>query len=146
MREEVKFTIELVPSDMKFLAFINGELSNSATYFSRFANVSTNDISSLEGQFGTDLDCRWKPWSYNFRIKVAHKVTQFKAELSKNLSTPERKKVTQLTASEKARQEFELFIGPLCEKAVLEPLHLKNNAVQKLHNEMLKLALANSNQ
>ena len=142
----VKFTFELVPSDMKFLAFINGELSNSATYFSSFANVSTNDLSSLEGQFGTDLDCRWKRWSYNFRIKVAHKVTQFKAKLSKNLSTPtKRKKVTQFIASEKARQEFEPFIGPLCEKAVLEPLHLKNNAVQKLHNEMLKLALANSN-
>jgi hypothetical protein len=29
----VKFTFELVPSDMKFLAFINGELSNSAHTF-----------------------------------------------------------------------------------------------------------------
>ena len=82
----------------------------------------------------------------SFRINVATKVTTFKAKLSKKLSAPtERKKVTQFIASQKARQEFEPFIGPLCDKAVLEPLHLKNNAVQKLHNQLLKLALANSN-
>ena len=116
---------------MKFLAFINGELSNSATYFSSFGNVSTSDLSCLKGKYGTDVGCRWKPWSYKFRIKVANRVTKFKAKLSKNLSAPtERKIVTQFVASE---------------KAVLEPLHLKNNAVQKLHSEMLKLALANSN-
>lgn len=100
----------------------------------------TNDLSNLEGQFGTFLNCRWKPWSYDFRIKVANKVTQYKAKLSKNLSAcTERKQVTQFIANQKARQEFKPFIGPLCEKAVLEPLHLKNNAVQKLHNEFLKL-------
>ena len=32
----VKFTFDLVPSDMKFLAFINGEISNFACYFSSF--------------------------------------------------------------------------------------------------------------
>lgn len=42
----VKFSFELVPSDMKILAFMNGEQSNSATYFSNFANVSTSDLSS----------------------------------------------------------------------------------------------------
>ena len=130
----------------KTVKFTLGELSNSATYFSSFANVSTSDLSCLKGKFGTDVGCRWKPWSYEFRIKVANRVTQFKAKLSKNLSAPtERKKVTQFIASEKARQEFVPFIGPLCKKAVLEPPHLKNNAVQKLHSEMLKLALANSN-
>ena len=36
----VKFTFDLVPSDMKFLPFINGELSNSANDFPSFANAS----------------------------------------------------------------------------------------------------------
>ena len=31
---QVKFSFDLLPSDMKFLAFVNGELSNSANYFS----------------------------------------------------------------------------------------------------------------
>lgn len=35
-------TFELIPSDIKFLAFLNGELNNAATYFSSFANVSYN--------------------------------------------------------------------------------------------------------
>lgn len=142
----VKFSFELVPSDMKFLAFINGELSNSATYFSSFANVSTSDLSCVQGKFGKTLDCKWKPWGYNARVDVACKVSQFKAKLSDKL-TPitQRKKVTQFIANLKSRQEFKPLIGPLCEKAVLEPLHLKNNAVQKLYNQLLKLALANSN-
>ena len=46
---EVTFSFELVPSDMKFLAFLNGELSNAATYFSSFANVSKAD-SCLPGK------------------------------------------------------------------------------------------------
>lgn len=40
------FTFELVPSDMKFLCFLNGELSNSASYFSSFANVSKADCTT----------------------------------------------------------------------------------------------------
>ena len=38
---EVTFRFELVPSDMKFLAFLNGELSNAATYFSSFATFKS---------------------------------------------------------------------------------------------------------
>ena len=35
----ISFSLELLPADMKWLAFISGELTNSATYFSLFANV-----------------------------------------------------------------------------------------------------------
>ena len=35
-------------------------------------------------------------------------------------------------------------IGVLCEKEIIEPLHLKNNAVQKLYSQMLLLALADN--
>ena len=44
-----------------------------------------------------------------------------------------------------SRQEFEPLIGALSEKEIVEPSHLKNNAVQKLHSQMLLLALADSN-
>ena len=35
----VKFSFELLPSDMKWLASMGGELSNAAYYFSSFGNV-----------------------------------------------------------------------------------------------------------
>ena len=59
---QVKFTFDLFPSDMKFLAFVNGELSNSANYFSSFANVKSDDLKGtgcLKGEFGTDPKCKW---------------------------------------------------------------------------------------
>ena len=56
--KQVTFSFELVPSDMKFLSFINGELNNAATYFSSFANVSKEDCMSLQGKFGTTPDCK----------------------------------------------------------------------------------------
>jgi hypothetical protein len=36
----VKFSLDLFPSDMKFLASYSGELSNVAHYFSSFGNVN----------------------------------------------------------------------------------------------------------
>ena len=39
----ISFSFELIPADMKWLAFISGELPNSATYFSSFVNVSESD-------------------------------------------------------------------------------------------------------
>ena len=38
----VKFYISELPNDMKMLAFLGGELSNSAKYYSSFADVSTD--------------------------------------------------------------------------------------------------------
>ena len=43
MGKSVRFSFELFPGDMKFLAYVNGELSNSAKYFSSFSNVSKDD-------------------------------------------------------------------------------------------------------
>ena len=55
-----------------------------------------------------------------------------------------RSKVTKFIASKYSRQEFITHIGKFCDKAVLEPLHLKNNAVQNLHALLLKVAVSNS--
>ena len=78
------FTLELVPSDMKFLAFLNGELNNTATYFSSFANVSKEDCVTLNGKFGLTNDSNWKPWPCKERLSIAKQVESFKAKLPSN--------------------------------------------------------------
>jgi hypothetical protein len=133
----VKFTFDLVPSDMKFLAFTNAEISNSACYFSSFASACNTDLICLEGHFGTDTNCNWRPWRYTERESNAKKVASFKIKLTKNSKcavATNRSKVIQYIASMKCRKEFEPPIGVLCEKEIIEPLHLKNNAVQMLHS------------
>ena len=98
-RQQVTFSFELVPSDMKFLAFLNGELNNTATYFASFANVSKADADTLNETFGESPECKWKSWSYNKRIAVAKEVTNFKKKLSPNLaSSTKRSKITDFIA------------------------------------------------
>ena len=73
---QFKFTFDLFPSDMKFLAFVNGELSNSANYFSSFANVKSDDLKRtgcLKGEFGADPKCKWKPWAYKDTVTNSKK-------------------------------------------------------------------------
>ena len=76
--KNVTFSFDLLPGDMKFLAYINGELSNAAKYFSSFANVSKDDCNALNGKYGESHDCKWKPWQYAERINVAKQVEDFK--------------------------------------------------------------------
>ena len=79
----VKFKISELPNDMKMLAFLGGELSNAATYFSTFANVSTHSMSALDGSFGSSGKEKLEPWNYEDRVSVAKKVEQFKTSLTK---------------------------------------------------------------
>ena len=145
MGKNVRFSFELFPGDMKFIAYVNGELSNSAKYFSSFSNVNQDDCASLTGKFGESLDCKWKPWQYNQRVSIARQVDDFKKKLPHNLAaSTKRTKITQFIAGKKSRQEFKPLIGKLCDKQVVEPLHLKNNGVQHLHSMLLNLAIASS--
>ena len=116
-RQGVTFSFELVPSDMKFLAFINGELNDAATYFSSFANVSKEGCIKLDGKFGTTPDCNWRPWLYQQRLNFAKQVAKFKNKLPSTLAkSTQRTKVTQFIANKKSRQEFEPLIGEQCDK------------------------------
>lgn len=143
--KDVTFSFNLLPGDMKFLAYINGELSNSAKYFSSFA-VCKDESSSLTGKFGKTQNCKWRPWQYSHRIAIAQQVADFKRKLPCHLAEKtKRAKVTQFIAGKKSRQEFEPFIGKLCDKEVVEPLHLKNNGVQYLHAMLLNIAISLSN-
>lgn len=100
----MSFHFEELPNDMKMLAMLGGELSNSATFFSTFANVSTNDCTDLRGTFGSSPSCKWKPWLYANRLKVVKAVDSFKASLDgKPLSAKQkRSKVTEFIARQKS--------------------------------------------
>lgn len=61
----------------KWMASMAGELNNAATYFSSFANVSKQNINSINGKIGDDSSCTWKKWDYK-RIKDVELMKKFK--------------------------------------------------------------------
>ena len=142
----VSFHFELLPNDMKYLAFLGGELTISATYFSPFAGISKSEINDVQGSFGLTPDNKWKPWKYNDRMKVADAVTKKKEQLStlKLKPSTKREKVTSFIAQKKSRQEFPPLVGKFIDRAKAEPLHLKNNAWQQWNLSVLKYALSRS--
>lgn len=105
----IKFIIGELPNDMKMLAFLSGELSNSAKFYSSFANICTDNAQDTRGTFGRSNKNTWTPWKYCDRLKVVKGVEQVKAKLSKqSLSdSTKRSKVTTFIAQKKSRQEFE---------------------------------------
>lgn len=78
---KVKFSFELVPSDMKWASTYSGELANSAYYFSPFGNVNNDNKNTVNGSLGTESSCTWQPWDYSFRLDMAAKVEKKKEEL-----------------------------------------------------------------
>lgn len=126
----VTFHFEELPNEMKMLAMLGGELSNSTTYFSSFANLTTEDCTDLKGTVGFGPLCKWKPLEYGNRIKIVKAVVSFKASLdAKHLPVKQkRSKITEFLARQKSRQELLPLVGKLIHKGHIEPLHLKNNA------------------
>ena len=47
----VEFKLKLLPNDMKMLATLAGELTNSATYFTSFANVNVKGAMDVKRVF-----------------------------------------------------------------------------------------------
>ena len=60
---DYKLELSELSNDMKMLCFLGGELSNSAKYFSSFANVSYDNMSSLQFTFGQLENIKWRPWN-----------------------------------------------------------------------------------
>ena len=73
-------------NDVKYLAFLAGELSNSAKYFSSFVNVNKDDIGDATATFGVTTSNKWQPWGYAQRIAVAGAVAKKKQELGSSSS------------------------------------------------------------
>ena len=143
----VSFYFELFPNDMKYLAFLGGELTISATYFSPFADINKSEINYIQGSFGMRANSKWKPWKYNDRVKIADAVAKKKEQLSTSKLKPSTKqeKITSFISQNKSRQEFPPLIGKFIDRTKAEPLHLKNNAWQQWNLSVLKYALARSN-
>lgn len=142
-----KFTVELIPSDMKWLSAMAGELNNAAYYFSPFADVNNDNKATPNGTLGADPSCTWHPWDYEERVKVAKKVAAKTEQLSKtNVSSKTRRKnLLNFIKEQGSRQEYEPVLGKLIDCGFAEPLHNSNNAWGYLHNLMLEIALSKSN-
>lgn len=143
----ISFKFELVPSDMKWLAFYAGELNNASHYFSTFANVNSDNKDLVGGSVGYNESHTWQPWDYSHRLKVADKISDLKTELenTKLAKSTKRNKVLGKIKEEKSRQERVPIIGKLVNKALAEPLHNTNNAWQYFNKQLMTLALDASN-
>ena len=53
---------------MKMLAFLSGELTNAAYYFTTIVNVHKNDCKDVSKSFSLNGDTSWKPFTYNKRV------------------------------------------------------------------------------
>ena len=139
----ISFTFELVPADMKWLAFYSGELNNAAYYFSSFGNVNDDTKKIVGGSLGFSPSDTWKPWSYTHRLDVANKVVKLNNSLenSKLAASTKRNKVLTLIRNEKSRQERVPILGKLVDNGLAEPLHNTNNAWQYFNKQLMTLIL-----
>ena len=125
---------------MKMLRFLARELSNSATYFSTFADVSTATMNELDGTCSNGKET-WKPWKYESGVDIANQVDKFKKSLAKQKisESTRRTKITNFIAQRHSRQ-----VGKLIDRAHVDPLHLKNNACALVHRQLLNEVIAMS--
>ena len=56
----VKFVISELPNDMKMLAYLAGELSNRATYFSTFADANKQTLATMDNLHYSNAS--WEKW------------------------------------------------------------------------------------
>ena len=136
----VEFRVQSLPNDLKMLAFLAGELTNAATYFTTFANVNINDSNDTTKSFSPDGICYWKPFNFQKRIQDAVKVQKKKVELSKKIIKSSRSQLTNYIANElHSRQEEAPLVGKYIDLAKCEPLHTKNNTVKGIFMKVLML-------
>ena len=131
---------------MKMLAYLGGELTNAAKYFSAFADISSDKLCDVSKSFGSEQHNDFRPWAYNKRFGVAKKVADLNGKSNKTQQAPrtKRSKVTAFIASNKSRQQFKPLIGKFIDRAHVDPLHLKNNACQHIHKIKLYEAIQKS--
>ena len=140
----VEYKVAELSNDMKMLCFLAGELSNSAHYFSTFANVNKTNCSSIDKKIG-DGSSDWKPYSFKQRIEDSAKAQRKCQELSKsnNTKATQRSKLTAyIKDTLKSRQELPPVIDHFIDRAKSEPLHLKNNIVKEVFIKLLRVTIS----
>ena len=145
-RYDVEFKLELLPNDMKMLAFLAGELTNAAHHFLTFANVNKENVQDLNRSFNSGKENDWMPFSYKKREEDAQLVKQRKEQLklsTKKLApTTLRNKITTYIKSLNSRQEFLPRVGVYVDKALAEPLHIKNNVCKEFFLKVWRVVVA----
>jgi hypothetical protein len=140
----VTFVCELMPNDLKMLATLGGELNNCATYPSSFSSVRKDELCKLISKDTFLANHIVVPWDYDKRMRDVEALQSFKQKLLKSdkcSHTTTRQKITNFIAGRNSRQEFTPVVGRYIEKALLEPLHTRNNAFQQLNELILLNAL-----
>ena len=68
---------------MKMLAFLAGEFTNAAHYFTTFANVNKHDSNDVSKSFNMEGNSDWQPFRFEKRVSDAKLVSKNEIELSK---------------------------------------------------------------
>ena len=147
-KQKVEFKVTELPNDMKMLAYLGGELSNAATFFTTFANAESKDSNDYRKSFGVSGSHFWKPFSYEKRLTDAKKVAQKVKSLENSNLTKSTKhtKITTYIAKElKSRQLKVPLVHRYIDCAKAEPLHLKNNTVKERFMCLFKICLSQTN-
>lgn len=142
---KIEFKIAELPNDMKMLCILASELSNSAHYFTTFANVNHDDCDNIKKQIGSKAN-DWNVFTTQKRISDGIKAAKKSFDLSKsNLAKQtQRNHLTNYIRGMKSRQEDIPLMGEYIERAKSEPLHLKNNIVKELFLKILLVVIAHS--
>ena len=141
----IEFKLQGLPNDMKMLSFLAGELTNSALYFTTFANVSQHDSIDINKTFSFTGNTSWKPFDYAKRIKDASLVSKKVLELEKKnvKETTCRTLLTSYISNQlKSRQEKVPLMEEYIDLARCEPLHLKNNCTKELFMKILDIVIS----
>ena len=142
---KVEFKLSELPNDMKMLAFLGGELSNSSYYFTTFADVNQSDSNDISKQFGFSSSSHWKPFPYEKRISDSNLVVKKKKELenSKSSASTKRSNLTSyISKTLNSRQEFVPLVGDYIDSAKAEPLHIKNNVTKELFMKLFRIVIS----
>ena len=129
---------------MKMLSFLAGELSNSAAYFTTFANVNQSEANDYKKSLGISSQHSWRPFPYSKRVNDASKVAKRKELLEKEKLSDSSKHKKLLAYIGKELKSWQLRL-PLIEHyinvAKTEPFHLKNNTIKEQFMILFNIAI-----
>ena len=131
---KVEFKMSELLNDMEMLAFLAGELSNAATYFSKFANVKKSDANDYKKTFGYGQGNHWKPFLYEKRARDSAKVVGKRNLLEKKTISKANchKQLTHFIAIELQSRQMQVpLVEHYIDVAKCEPLRLKNNVIKE---------------
>ena len=144
---KVEFKLAELPNDMKMLYFLAGELSNSAYYFSTFANVNTKNCNEFSRKIGNDEN-DWHTFKFDKRLKDAEKSIQKAEKLSKTKTTKQTQRsnlTSYIGQTLNSRQVEKPLVSHYIGHAKSEPLHLKNNVSKEMFMKLLHICFTQSN-